>query len=152
MGINVDNSSNVTIRDCQFRGEGLTPLDMPETAVMIMQSRNVVVEGNSVYSTGLGVFVRGGRSSGNRISRNTITAGMGFAALGICYNPAPGDARGPRGDLISDNVISGYPTSIQMNPASASNAIKGNSLFFTTEGLVTPPANMDIDNVKVKLP
>lgn len=151
-GILVENSANVTIRGCHFRGEGIPPVSgPPETAVQIMQSRNVVVENNAVYNTGLGFFVRGGRSSGNRIANNTLTAAAGaFSALGICYNPTPNDAQGPRGDLIAGNLISGYPTSIQMNSTSAANVIKDNVLVFATEGVVTPTGNMDMNNVKVK--
>ncbi len=152
-GVVVENSSNVNVIGNQFRGEGLAPAaPPPETAVMIVQSRNVVVDNNQIYSTGLGIFVRGGRSWGNRISNNTITAGMGLAALGICYNPAPGDALGPRGDLIYGNSITGFGTAIQMNSTSAANLIKGNYLFFIKMAIESPDANGDIDNVKIKLP
>ena len=152
IGITVENSSGVTIRDSQFRGEGLIPSAMPETAIMILQSRNVVVDNNSIYNTGLGIFVRGGRSFGNRISNNTITAGTGFAALGICYNPAPGDPLGPRGDLITNNLISNFPTSIQMNNTSAANVIRGNTVAYIVDGITTTPTNTEVDNIKSKLP
>lgn len=153
LGINVENSANVTIRNIQITGQALTPSGMPETAVMIMQSRNVVVENNSVYNVPLGFFVRGGNSSGNRIANNTLTAALGsFAALGICYNPTPTDTRGPRADLIYGNHISGYPTAIQMNSTSRANVIKENVLMFSVEAIATPPDNIDMDNVKVKLP
>lgn len=152
-GVIVEASANVVVSDCQFRGEGAAPsAPPPETAVMIMQSRNVTVENNSIYSTGLGIFVRGGRSSGNRIANNTIVAGTGFAALGICYNPTPVDPMGPRGDLITGNLVSGYPTSIQMNSTSTANVIKENTLIYTTAAITTPDGNMDMNNVKVKLP
>lgn len=152
MGIIVENSANVSIRDCHFRGEGIAPASgPPETAVMIMQSRNVVVENNAVYNTGLGFFVRGGRSSGNRIANNTLTAAPGvFAAIGICYNPTATDTQGPKGDLIVGNLITGYPNSIQMNSTSAANVIKDNILVFSGESLTTPTTNMDMNNVKVK--
>lgn len=118
---------------------------------MILQSRNVVVEDNLISGTGLGIFVRGGRSAGNRIVNNTLTAIPGaFAALGICYNPAPGDPMGPRGDLIQGNHIVGYPTAIQMNSTSAYNIIRQNTLVFSMEGVTGPAANTEMDNVKVK--
>ena len=152
IGITVENSANVTISDVQIRGEGAIPSGQPETAIMILQSRNVVVTNNSIFNTGLGIFVRGGRSSGNRISDNTITAGTGFAALGICYNPAPGDSQGPKGDLITGNLVSNYPTAIQFNSTSAANVVKGNSLVYLVDALTTSPANLDVDNVKAKMP
>ena len=105
----------------------------------------VVVTNNSIYSTGLGIFVRGGRSSGNRISDNTITAGTGFAALGICYNPTPSDSHGPRGDLISGNVITSYPTSLQFSPKSLSNVAMGNSFIYITEGFSGNTTDMDVN-------
>jgi len=153
IGINGENSANVTVCNIQFSGQALMPTGMPETAVMIMQSRNVVVENNSVYNMPLGLFVRGGNSSGNRIANNTLTTAIGsFAAFGICYNPTPTDTRGPRADLIYGNHISGYPTAIQMNSTSRANAIKENVLMFSVEAIATPPDNLDMDNVKVKLP
>lgn len=153
-GMVVENSSNVVARDLQFRGEGLTPAaPPPETAIMIVQSRNVVFEHNAIYNVGLGVFVRGGRSGGNRIANNTITAGIGtFAALGICYNPAPTDAQGPKGDLIYGNLITGYPVAIQMNSTSAANVIRENTLIFTRDGIDGPAANPELDNVEIRLP
>jgi hypothetical protein len=152
-GVVVDNSANVSVIGNHFRGEGLAPAaPPPETAVMIVQSRGVVVDSNLIYRAGLGIFVRGGRSGGNRISNNTIASGPGVAALGICYNPAPGDPDGPRGDLIQGNVITGYGISIQMSPTSVANIIKGNSLFFVNMAVDSPAANMDMDNSKVKLP
>jgi len=151
-GVVVENSANVSIRGNLFRGEGLAPAaPPPETAVMILQSRNVVVEENQIFGTGLGIFVRGGRSWGNRISNNVITAGTGLAALGICYNPAPNDPMGPRGDLISSNVITGFGTAIQMSATSQYNVIQGNSLFFIDKAVEGPATNQDVDNIKVKL-
>ncbi len=151
-GVVVENSANVTVRSNQFRGEAIPPAaPPPETAIMVLQSRNVVVDDNQIFGTGLGIFVRGSRSQGNRIVNNTLTAGVGFAALGICYNPAPGDPGGPRGDVIEGNSINGYPVAIQMNPTSAYNVIKANFLFFTDKAVESPEANQDMDNVKVRL-
>ncbi|MFN7924809.1 MAG: right-handed parallel beta-helix repeat-containing protein [Bryobacteraceae bacterium] len=153
-GVIVEASSNVTVRDCHFRGEGLAPsAPPPETAVMIMQSRNVIVENNAISNTGLGIFVRGGRSGGNKIANNTITAGLGtFAALGICYNPTAADPQAPKGDLIQGNFVSGYPTSIQMNANSSANVIKGNTLVYGASAIDGLGSNVEMDNVKVKYP
>ena len=62
-GVIVMNSSNVVLTNLQISGQGLPVVSPPpETGVMIVQSTNVVVEHNSIYNTGLGIFVRGGMS------------------------------------------------------------------------------------------
>ena len=149
-GLVIDNSHNVTITGLEIRGQGLAvPAHPPETAIMIVQSRSVVFEGNNVYNTPLGVFVRGSRSWGNRISGNTITSTNG--AIGICYNPAPGDPNGPRGDLISDNLVAGFGVSVQMTN-SASNVIRQNTLLFRTSSVEMNGAmDTDMENVKVQM-
>lgn len=152
-GVVVMNSSNVVVSGLQIRGEGLPVVaPPPETGIMIVQSRNVVVEGNTIDNTGLGIFVRGGMSRGNRIVNNTLTAGTN-GVLGICYNPADGDANGPIGDLIYGNAISGFNTGIQASATSRYNVFKENTVFFTTGMAVEllNPTNMDMDNTKVDL-
>ena len=66
--------------------------------------KEILVEKNAIYNTGLGVFVRGGGSWGNRVGNNTITANTN-GAIGVCYNPAGDDPEGPRGDLVHNNLI-----------------------------------------------
>jgi hypothetical protein len=152
-GVMVNNSSNVMITGLLIRGEGLPILSAPpETAIMIVQSRNVVVEHNAIYNTGLGIFVRGGMSGGNRIAHNTLSAGTN-GALGICYNPADTDPKGPSGDLVYGNSISGFGTGIQASATSTYNVFKGNTIFFTggTAVELLNPMNMDMDNTKVDL-
>jgi hypothetical protein len=113
-GVIVENSNKVVLGDLQIRGEGLAvSMPPPEVAIMIVQSRNVVIEDNAIYNVGLGVFVRGGQSGGNRIVHNTITGGTN-AVLGICYNPTDSDMNGPRGDLVYANLISGFNIGIPM--------------------------------------
>jgi hypothetical protein len=109
---------------------------------MIVQSKNVTVEGNNLYNVGLGIFVRGGQSWGNRIVNNNITAATN-GVLGICYNPAPTDPMGPRGDVISGNHIVGYGTGIQMSATSPYNVIRGNTLAVTAMGV----ENMNDTNI-----
>jgi parallel beta-helix repeat protein len=112
------------------RGEGpAVTAPPPETGIMIVQSKNVVVTRNSIFNTGLGIFVRGGGSSGNRIEGNTVTGGSN-ALLGVCYNPAPGDPMGPRGDLFRANLISGFGVGIQMSPSSMANVTQENTIVF----------------------
>jgi len=152
-GVIVENSNNVMINALQIRGEGLAvTAPPPETAIMIMQSRNVVVENNAIYNTGLGIFVRGGRSWGNRIANNTITGGTN-ALLGICYNPTDTDPAGPRGDLIQGNVISGFGVGIQMSQTSAANVTRDNFIAYRTMAVdFRNTTNMDSDNTKIQLP
>ncbi len=152
-GVIVMNSANVVLTNLQIRGEGLpVTAPPPETGVMIVQSKNVVVEGNAIYNTGLGIFVRGGVSSGNRIANNTLSAGTN-GILGICYNPADNDANGPVGDLIYGNSISGFGVGIQASATSRYNVFKGNTVFFTGSMAVEllNDTNMDMDNTKVDL-
>jgi len=152
-GVVVDGSSNVILRDLRIRAQGLPVVaPPPETGIMIAQSSNVVVEDNAIGNVGLGIFVRGGRSYGNRIANNTVTAGTN-GVLGICYNPTPTDANGPRGDFIYGNLVSRFNTSISLSDLSVANVIKGNTLVFVTSAIeFMDQSNLDMDNVKVKLP
>lgn len=152
IGVLVAGSANVTLTDLEIRGEGLAVVaPPPEVAVMIVQSKAVVVERNNLYNVGLGVFVRGGGSSGNRIADNTITAGTN-GALGICYNPAPGDPTGPRGDLVANNLISGFTTGIQVVAASTANLFRDNTIIFRRMPFDPPGSPQDVDNAKIALP
>lgn len=148
IGITVSNSNNVTLRGLRVRGMNQPP---PETGLMIVQSKNVVVEENAFYGVGLGIFVRGGMSSGNRIARNTITAASN-GVLGICYNPASDDPMGPAGDLIQDNLIQGFGVSIQMSGLSRYNIMRGNALVFKESGIESRnPTNVAEGNTEVKV-
>jgi Periplasmic copper-binding protein (NosD) len=152
-GVIVNNSNNVVLRDLQIRAQGLPIVALPpETAVMIVQSKNVVVTDNAIYNIGLGIFVRGGASTGNRIAGNTITAGTN-GALGICYNPAPGDPQGPRGNLIEGNLVTGFPTGISISENSMSNVFRGNTIAYVSSDIANMNAtNVVTDNTSVQLP
>ncbi len=96
IGVRVAGNSNVKLNDLNIRGMDIpVAAPPPEIGVMIAQSQNVEVEDVNISRTGLGVFVRGGQSTGNRIANNTITAGDN-GAFAICYNPTPDDPEGPR--------------------------------------------------------
>lgn len=148
----VASSANITIRDLSIRGEGLViTAPPPETAILIAQSRNVLVENNNIYNVGLGIFVRGGMSWGNRIVNNNITAGTN-GALGICYNPADGDPLSPRGDLIAGNHITNFSTGIQMAATSAYNVLKENTIAFRNLAIEDAGTfNRAVGNVDVRL-
>jgi parallel beta-helix repeat protein len=152
-GVIVENSNNVMLTGLQIRGEGLAvAAPPPETAIMIVQSRNVVVEKNAIYNNGLGIFVRGSRSSGNRIANNTPTGGTN-ALLGICYNPTDTDPAGPRGNLVYSNVISGFNIGIQMSQMSMANLTRENFIAFRVMAVdFRNSTNVDSDNTKIQLP
>lgn len=149
----VATSANVTVKGLSIRGEGLPITALPpETAIMIAQSRGVVVEDNNIYNIGLGIFVRGGMSWGNRIANNTVTAGTN-PALGICYNPADGDPQGPRGDIVSGNHIAGFPVGISLSATSVNNMIRDNTIAFRTAAIESASdTNKLVANTDVKLP
>jgi parallel beta-helix repeat protein len=152
-GIVVDNSAGVILQDLRIRAEGLPILALPpEVGIMIVQSRAVTVVHNSIYNTGLGIFVRGSRSWGNRLAHNTVTAGMN-GALGICYNPADGDPSAPRGDVVENNLISGFGTGVQLVATSAANIVRNNNIAFrmmAIENLGT--TNVIGENTSARLP
>jgi nitrous oxidase accessory protein NosD len=151
-GVIVHTSHNVKVNNLRIRGMGLPIVELPpETGVMIYQSRNVVVENNSTYNTGLGVFVRGGQSWGNRITNNTITAGTN-PAIGICFNPAETDPTGPRGNLVGDNIISGFGIGIQMKDVAVYNIIRDNSIAYGSIALdLLNDTNVVENNLTVEL-
>ena len=152
-GVTVESSNNVVLRNLRIRAQGLAVTSPPpETGIMIVQSKNVVVENNAIFSTGLGIFVRGGRSWGNRIRGNTVTAGAN-GLLGICYNPAPDDPQGPRGDLVHDNLITGFNVGIQASETSMYNVFRGNTISYRTSAIeFRNDTNEDVDNVGVIFP
>jgi parallel beta-helix repeat protein len=152
-GVVVNSSVSVHLSGLSIRGQGLPVVALPpEVGIMIVQSRNTVVEKNLLYNVGLGIFVRGGMSWGNRVSGNTVTSGMN-GALGICYNPTPDDPMGPRGDLIEGNHISGFPTGIQMNTTAGSNILRGNTIAYSVMALeLLNPNNVIEGNTEVMLP
>lgn len=126
MGVVVMNSNNLRLEGLNIRGTG------SEIGIMVVGSKNAMIAGNLIYNVGLGIFVRGSASRGNRIANNTVTAGTG-GMLGICYNPSDTDRDGPRGDLITGNVISGFELGFQASLTSRANLFKGNSVFFRTK-------------------
>lgn len=153
-GVNVMNSTNVSLTGLQISGSGRTfAAPPPPTGIQIMQSRNVTVRQNNISGVGLGIFVRGGNSFGNTIADNTVV-GTTNAVFGICYNPTPSDARGPRGDMVTGNHIYGFQTGISVVATSGVSVFKGNGVFYTT-GMgveILGGGSMDMDNVKVRLP
>lgn len=131
IGAQVVASTNVSLAGLRISGLDLggAPPEV-EIGVMVLNSRGVVLESSTITRTFLGVFVRGAGSGGNRIEGNTLAAGAN-GGLGICYNPAPGLADGPQGDLVAGNLVSRYGKGIQTSPASAGNVFRDNVVAHT---------------------
>jgi nitrous oxidase accessory protein NosD len=153
MGVEVHDAVNVRISGLQIQGEDGGGPPPGEVGVMIFNSRAVVVEKNVITGTFLGVFVRGGASSGNRIADNTITGGVN-GQLGVCYNPdGLGTPAGPRGDRVYSNLISRFQTGIQTSAGSAGNIFRQNDIAFVAQGTqeVTPGSNIFEDNAQIAI-
>ena len=155
LNVHVLDSANVVLEDLQISGQGIpVAAPPPEIGVMIEQSANVTVRDNNFWNVGLGVFVRGGQSRGNRIVENTLTS-AGTGLLGICYNPTASDPQGPRGDLIAHNLITGFNLGLQMSENSMYNIIQGNTIAYRMGGSgfnINNDTNQMIDNTTVPLP
>jgi nitrous oxidase accessory protein NosD len=153
IGVEVREAVNVRISGLQVQGEDSGGPPPGEVGVMIFNSRGVVVEKNVITGTFLGVFVRGGASSGNRIADNTITGGRN-GQLGVCYNPdGLGTPAGPRGDRVYNNLISRFQTGIQTSAGSAGNIFRENDIAFLAQAIeeVTPGSNVFEGNAQIAI-
>ncbi len=142
MNVLAMNSSNVTIQDLQIVGADLAPSGGPsEMGIVLINTRAAFIKGNRISSVNLGIFVRGGGSSGNRIFENIVVGGATPAnsLLGICYNPAPaGGTDGPRGDVIYNNSIARFGYAIAISQFSISNIFRENNLSSYLGGFREP--------------
>ena len=152
-GVHVAGSSNVRLNDLHIGGQDLAvTAPPPEVGVMIAQSWNVEVEDVNISDVGLGVFVRGGMSSGNRIANNTVSAGSN-GIFGICYNPTPSDPMGPRGDTVTGNLLSGFNVGVNLVPTAGYNVFWGNTIVFKSAAWESPnQTNLFQNNVEMPLP
>ena len=152
IGVRVAGSSNVKLNDLHIRGLDIgVSAPPPEIGVMIAQSRNVEVEDLNISKTGLGIFVRGGQSTGNRIANNTISAGDN-GVFAICYNPTGDDTEGPRGDVISGNLLSGFIVGINLVPTAGYNVIRDNTIAYKSSAWESPNTTNVFDgNVEMAL-
>ncbi len=159
----INGSTNVVAENLQITGRGLAPNGGPtEIGVLIVNGRAVSFRDNVVSSVNLGIFVRGGHSTGNRIFNNVVVGGANPAnnLLGICYNPAAGAGdEGPRGDNIYNNVITRFGYAVAVSSGSISNIFNENNLasfignfrepqFFTAGG----GTNVSEGNLEVLIP
>jgi len=147
-GVVTMNSSNVRIENMMIRGRtGVSP----EAGIMMVQTWNSVVANNQIANTFLGIFVRGGNTFGNLIENNTMTTTSLDGKLGICYNPAPTDPAGPKGDLIRGNLIRGYRQAIAF-AASDFNVAEGNTFIFrVSASSSSSETNVLKNNTEVKI-
>lgn len=153
IGVRVAGSNNVKLNDLNIRGLDIgVSAPPPEIGIMIAQSQNVEVEDVNISNVGLGVFVRGGMSSGNRIANNTITAGDN-GVFAICYNPTADDPEGPRGDVISGNLLSRFNVGISLGPTAGYNVIRDNTIAYKTAAWESPNSTNIFDgNIERSLP
>jgi hypothetical protein len=159
----VANATNVVVQNLQIVGAGLAPSGGPsEIGVQLVNSRAALIKGNTISSVNLGIFVRGGGSTGNRITENNITGGANptHGLLGICYNPAPtGGTAGPRGDLIYNNHIARFGYAFAISEFSLYNIVRDNTFASFVGGIREPQffmggggTNVSEDNIDVVIP
>ena len=90
MNVRLMNSTNVTVSGLSIVGTDLAPSGGPsEMGIVLLNARASFIKGNTISNVNLGIFVRGGGSTGNRIFENLVVGGPTAAnsLLGICYNP-----------------------------------------------------------------
>lgn len=152
-GLQVSDSNNVRVEGLQIRGEDAGGPPPGEVGVLIVNSRAVVVERNTVSGTFLGVFVRGGGSGGNRIANSTLTGGTN-GQIGICYNPdGSGDPTGPSGDLVYNNLSSRWNIGIQTSAGTSGNIFRENALAYFQVAVQEVGANQNLleDNSSIAI-
>jgi hypothetical protein len=153
-GVQVVNAANVKLQGLQVSGEDGGGPPPGEVGIMIVNSRGVEAFRNTITRVFLGVFVRGGGSGGNRIAENTLSAGAA-GQLGICYNPdGLGTSAGPSGDLVYNNLVSGFNVGIQTSAESVGNVFRENDIAFLQQAVqeLSPAgANLFADNSEIDL-
>ena len=163
VNVMLSNATNVTVQNMQIVGTDLAPSGGPsEIGINIINSRAALIKGNTISSVNLGIFVRGGGSTGNRITENNVIGGANPAhgLLGICYNPAPtGGTAGPRGDLIYNNHIARFGYAFALSEFSIYNVIRDNTFASYVGGIRETNllrgnggTNVAEDNIDVVIP
>jgi nitrous oxidase accessory protein NosD len=153
-GVQVMNAFNVKIQGLQINGEDGGGPAPGEVGTMVVNSRGVEAFRNTISRVFLGIFVRGGGTGGNRIAENTLAAGAN-GQLGVCYNPdGLGTPAGPSGDLVYNNLVSGFNIGIQTSAQSAGNIFRENDIAFVQQAVqeLSPPgANVFAENTEIGL-
>ena len=123
----LDGSENVTVEGLQILGANLAPLpdgkqnagdpratgggNFVEVGFLLANARAAVVRNNTLTSLDIGIFNRGGGSTGCRFEGNTITGGPVAAnnCIAMCFNGLPTEADpGPTACVIQGNHIGRY--------------------------------------------
>ncbi len=132
-GIVINNSSNITIRNCTMQNIGLNGIQL--------LGANNLIEGNTIYETGrYCIQLRGGGDpatltpSANRIANNHL---YNFATLNnMLYKTAIdlGRESGNKtiGDVVEYNIIHGQPNAYGIIYGGLDNIIRYNELFSVT--------------------
>jgi Periplasmic copper-binding protein (NosD) len=148
LGVFVNGGRNVVVSHLQIDGQDLggTPPDV-EIGVMLIDTRGARIVDNQITQTFLGIFVRGEASGGNLVADNVVTGGDN-GELAICYNPAPGGAGGPDGDLVTGNVVSHFRRGLSLSDGSAGNIVRDNTIAYFDLSIqeATGGANLIEDN------
>ncbi len=162
--VDLTSTQNVRLEGLRIIGDGLAPNGGPtEIGIRLINSWSAYIQNNSISSVNLGIFVRGGRSTGNRITQNLVVGGATVAnnLLGICYNPEGGTAgpEGPRGDAIYNNHIARFGFAVAVSGGSVNNMFTDNTLASFTGPFREPQnfvaqggTNVEIDNTSVVIP
>ena len=153
INVQADNATNLKVDHVQIVGANL-PLPNPpgpppaEIGILLVSVRGAKITNNVITGVGLGIFVRGPVSGGNRISDNTLVGGpdTSRSLLGMCWNPLPGeggDAPGPKGDLVYNNHVAQFMTGISFSAGTTGCIAKENTIAFTSAAFspTTPGAN-----------
>ena len=162
--VDLTGTQNVRVEKLRITGDGLAPSGGPrEIGIRMINSLSAYILENSISSVNLGIFVRGARSTGNRITQNVVVGGATAASnlLGICYNPEGGttDPEGPRGDAIYNNHIARFGFAVAVSAGSVNNMFTDNTLASFTGAIREPQnfvvqggTNVEIDNTSVLIP
>jgi nitrous oxidase accessory protein NosD len=152
MNVFAENTANLKIDHLQIVGADLAAQSGPgEIGILLVSTRGAAVTHNLITNVGLGIFIRGSLSGGNRISENTLVGGANTPRpLGMCWNPLagqPSDAPGPKGDLVYNNHVSQFNTGISFSTGSIGNIIQENTIAFINAAF--SPATSAVTNVLV---
>jgi hypothetical protein len=136
VGIALVRANHCGVRYVRVKGgdELADPPEIPpQIGILIVNSVRNRIRRNRIEDVNLGLFVRGGDSEGNRITRNRMRADDN-GLLAICYNPAEGEgSAGPHDDTVVDNVLKRFATGIATSAGSEDNRFLSNRIEFFDE-------------------